>query len=138
MRVLVTLVASLGFLAGYVLLADLLLRVLVVFPSFDQINGLSVLTGLILTLGFFATLYFSGGGVDDLATFLELHLAATHRERVSIVHVVKIRPTRSGWIQLLELVNDGTHAWFNVQVSGPDLQEALKLANEKIEVELER
>ncbi len=138
LRVLVGLIAFLGFLAGYGLLAYLLLRVLLLFQSFDQINGISALTGLILLLGFFATLYFSGGLSDDLATFLELRLAARHRERVSTVHVVKIKPTQSGWIQLLELVNDGTHSWFNVQVSGPDLQAALKLAGEKIIVDLDR
>ena len=129
MRVLVTVVASFGFLAGYGLFAYLSLRVL-------QISGISVLAGLFLTLGFFATLYFSGERSDDLATFLELRLIARHLERVSTVHVLKIKPTRSGWIQLLELVNDGIHDWFNVQVSGPDLQEALKLAHEKIEVVL--
>ena len=131
LRVLVTIIASFGFLAGYGLFAYLLLRVL-------QINGISVLPGIFLTIGFFATLYFSDGLIDELATFSELRLIARHHGRVSSVHVVKIKPTRSGWIQLLELVNDGTHDSFNVQVSGPDLQEALKLANEKIEVELER
>lgn len=128
---------SLGFGAG-ILVAYLLLANLTAsrfFPS-QSGNGFPVLLTIIAFVGFFVTIYYSGGLGDRLGTGLELHLTAKHPDRIFLVHVRHVKPTASRATQLLRLVGDRKDEWFRVVVFGPDLIEALKLAKENIKLEL--
>ena len=104
------------------------------FPS-QPANSLTVFS-LIAFVGLLATLYFSIRLGDQFSTDIELRLTAKHSDRVFPVHVGHVKPTASRAIQLLRLVGDRKDEWFRVHVFGPDLIEALKLANESIKLEL--
>ena len=132
-RTLVILGFGFGALIAYSLLIELTVSRFI--PSYS-INNLTVFLGLITTIGFFATMYFSVGLSDQLGTVLELRLTAKHPDRVFLVHVRHVKPTSSRTIQLLRLVGDQKDEWFRVHISGPDLIEALRLANENIKIEL--
>ena len=122
-----------GVLIAYGLLVGLTVSRFI--PSYS-INNLTGFLGLFAVIGFFATMFFSIRLSDQLGTGLELRLTAKHPDRVFLVHIRHVKPTSSRTIQLLRLVGDQKDEWFNVHVSGPDLIEALKLANENIKIEL--
>ena len=87
-------------------------------------------------VGFFATTWYSARLSDRLSVDLELRRTGKYPDRVFLVHVRHVKPAASRTIQLIRLVGDQKDEWFKVYVSGPDLKEALILANEEIRIEL--
>jgi hypothetical protein len=133
LRVLANLVVFFGVLAGYALLLRFVFTTLSQSYPAIEISEIPLFFGLFLTV---AMLFLSAEFSNKVAAIVEMRLTVRHRDRAFAVHVTRVKPTRSGWVQLLELAGSRKTEWFNVQVTGPDLQEALKLADEKISIEL--
>lgn len=131
-RILVFLGFEFGVLIVYGQLVPLTASRLIPPQPANSLTAFSIID----LLGFLAILYYSIRLSDRFSTDIELRLAAKHSDRVFPVHVMHVKPPASRGIQLLRLVGDRKDEWFRVHVFGPDLIEALKLANENIKLEL--
>jgi hypothetical protein len=98
-----------------------------------DLSAFSILLGMILTVLFFVGAYFLSKLSIRIGESIELSLTARRPELVLVVHVRNVQPTKSGWLQLLELVGDGKEGWFTVHASRENLAEAFKLAGETMQ-----
>ncbi len=126
---LVHLLISLGIFFGPLVALPVLAGIRIPVQTFGAV---SVVIGSILTVGFFAALYFLDELPDRLGVGVELRLTARHPGRILSVHVREVRTVGRAWVQLVGLAGDGKEGWLTVQATRGKLEEALSLAGETI------